>query len=175
MADDEARHLGWCLQRLEELGHDYGDMPAHDLLWQGAEASKAHVATRMVVIPMVQEARGLDAGPRLAEKLGSLGDAKSAAIVRRIAEEEKAHVAVGVVWFRYLCAALGLADPGAEFVRQAEAHCAHSVKGPFNDAARQEVGLERGWYAAVGTGGPPEGAAAPELMAGAGDLEHLQR
>ena len=24
VADDESRHLSWCLQRLEELGHEYG-------------------------------------------------------------------------------------------------------------------------------------------------------
>ena len=44
---------------------------------------------------MSQEAKGLDAGPRLAEKLVGCGDNRSAAIVSRIAAEEKAHVAVG--------------------------------------------------------------------------------
>lgn len=36
VADDESRHFGWCVQRLGELGYAYGDMPAHDLLWEGA-------------------------------------------------------------------------------------------------------------------------------------------
>lgn len=44
---------------------------------------------------MSQEARGLDAGPRLAERLVGCGDNRTAAIVARIALEEKAHVAVG--------------------------------------------------------------------------------
>ena len=44
---------------------------------------------------MSQEARGLDAGPRLADKLVGCGDNRTAAIVNRIALEEKAHVAVG--------------------------------------------------------------------------------
>lgn len=39
VADDESRHLSWCLQRLKELGHAYGDMVAHNMLWEGAEAS----------------------------------------------------------------------------------------------------------------------------------------
>lgn len=39
VADDESRHLGWCLQRLEELGYAYGDMVAHSILWEGAQAS----------------------------------------------------------------------------------------------------------------------------------------
>ena len=53
------------------------------------------LAGRLAVVPMSQEARGLDAGPRLAEKLVGCGDNRSAAIVSRIAIEEKAHVAVG--------------------------------------------------------------------------------
>lgn len=42
-----------------------------------------------------QEARGLDAGDRLAQRLVGMGDNRTSAIVRRIAEEERAHVAVG--------------------------------------------------------------------------------
>ena len=53
------------------------------------------LAGRLAVVPMSQEAKGLDAGPRLAEKLVGCGDNRSAAIVSRIAAEEKAHVAVG--------------------------------------------------------------------------------
>ena len=44
---------------------------------------------------MAQEARGLDAGPRLVQRLKCLGDPDSAALVARIATEEVAHVAVG--------------------------------------------------------------------------------
>ena len=39
IADDESRHFGWCVQRLRELGYEYGCMVAHDLLWQGAQCS----------------------------------------------------------------------------------------------------------------------------------------
>ena len=47
------------------------------------------------MVPMSQEARGLDSGQRLAEKLVGWGDNRTAAIVARIATEERAHVAVG--------------------------------------------------------------------------------
>ena len=50
---------------------------------------------RLVVGPCSQEARGLDAGPRLVERLMSVGDFTSAAIVHQISKEEMAHVAVG--------------------------------------------------------------------------------
>ena len=100
MADDESRHLSWCLQRLEELGHEHGDMGRHDMLWLGCFESRGDKLDRMCVVPMAQEARGLDAGPRLREKLVGRGDNRSAAIVERITKEELNHVAVGVHWFR---------------------------------------------------------------------------
>ena len=55
---------------------------------------------------MSQEARGLDAGPRLQGRLVGWGDNRSAAIVGRIAAEERAHVAVGQQ--KLLSAQLGL-------------------------------------------------------------------
>lgn len=43
-----------CLQRLAELGHEYGDMPAHDLLWEGAQLSAGQLTARLAVVPMSQ-------------------------------------------------------------------------------------------------------------------------
>ena len=54
VADDESRHLGWCLQRLAELGHAYGDMDAHNLLWEGAQATSDDVTARLALVPCVQ-------------------------------------------------------------------------------------------------------------------------
>jgi uncharacterized ferritin-like protein (DUF455 family) len=54
VADDESRHLGWCLQRLGELGYQYGCMPAHCLLWEGAELSSHDLAARLAIVPMAQ-------------------------------------------------------------------------------------------------------------------------
>lgn len=66
----------------------------------GCRASAADLSARLAIVPLSQEARGLDAGPRLVEKLVGFGDNRTAAIVRQISEEERAHVAVGVVWFK---------------------------------------------------------------------------
>lgn len=167
LADDEARHLEWCLQRMGELGYAYGCMPAHNLLWEGAAASAHDLGARLAIVPMSQEARGLDAGQRLAQRLVGWGDNRTAAIVAQIADEEKAHVAVGVAWFRWLCAALG-ADPGPQFRALLLALCPDLIKGPFNDAGRQEVGLERGWY---DVGLWPEG----QRQAAAAALEDAKR
>ena len=48
VADDESRHLSWCLQRLDELGYAYGDMVAHSILWDGAQASSGESYGRLL-------------------------------------------------------------------------------------------------------------------------------
>ncbi|GLC43664.1 hypothetical protein PLESTM_001501600 [Pleodorina starrii] len=145
VADDESRHLGWCLQRLGELGHGYGDMDAHDLLWQGCRLSAVDLGARLAVVPMSQEARGLDAGGRLVGRLVGFGDSRSAAVVAAIAEEERAHVAVGVTWFSRLCGVLGMRPD--RLYRQWLLHLNPDLlKGPFNHSERSRVGLPRDWY-----------------------------
>lgn len=145
VADDESRHLGWCLQRLWELDCQYGDMPAHNLLWEGCMVSSNDIRERLAVVPMSQEARGLDAGARLAERLVGWGDNVSAAVVARIAEEEHAHVAVGVLWFRAICESLG-DDSKHVFIDTLTELCPDLLRPPFNHQARGLVGLPREYY-----------------------------
>ncbi len=145
VADDESRHLGWCLQRLGELGHAYGELPSHNQLWEGSAASAGDVLARLAVVPCMQEARGLDAGPKLAEKLVGSGDTRSAAVVRRIATEELAHVAVGVAWLKAVAAARRR-EPGDAFRDVIAQHYPAGLRGPFNHHIRQKVGLPRAWY-----------------------------
>jgi uncharacterized ferritin-like protein (DUF455 family) len=161
IADDESRHLGWCLARLAELGHAYGDLPAHNQLWEGAAASAEDVVERLAVVPCVQEARGLDAGPRLAGRLVGFGDARSAALVKRIATEEWAHVAVGVAWLHAVCAAREQ-DAGDAFRDAVARHVPDGLKGPFDRHARERVGLRREWWDPNGTDEAPAQAERPK-------------
>ncbi|PKU68116.1 uncharacterized protein LOC110094863 isoform X1 [Dendrobium catenatum] len=144
VADDESRHFAWCSQRLTELGFSYGDMPAHNFLWRECNKSSGDVAARLAIIPLVQEARGLDAGPRLVQKLIGFGDHKTSNIVAMIAEEEVAHVAVGVFWFTQLCQKMGR-TPCDTFKDLLKCYSVE-LKGPFNYAARDKAGIPRDWY-----------------------------
>lgn len=56
----------------------------------------------------------MDAGPRLVQKLMGFGDHRSARLVEKIAEEEVAHVAVGLYWFLAVCEEMGR-TPSAAF------------------------------------------------------------
>lgn len=144
VADDESRHFVWCSQRLAELGFKYGDMPAHNLLWRESEKSSDNVAARLAAIPLVQEARGLDAGPRLVKKLVGFGDCRTSNIVARIADEEIAHVAVGVFWFTSVCQKMG--RPPCSTFKDLLKEYNVELKGPFNYSARDEAGIPRDWY-----------------------------
>lgn len=159
VADDESRHFGWCSQRLAELGFCYGDMPAHNMLVDNGIKSAGSVMDRLVVVPMVQEARGLDSGPRLAARLTGWGDAHSAGIVNQIAKEELAHVAVGVSWFLAVCKKMNKVPDSTfkELMRELNVE----LKGPFNYIARAKAGLPRNWY-----------DAAPELSTQDGKSRH---
>jgi uncharacterized ferritin-like protein (DUF455 family) len=95
IAVDESRHFGWLSARLQALGSEYGALPAHRIVWDAADCSKTCRRERLAVGQLCQEARGLDAGPKLAERLTGMGDVLSADIVRKIAEEEVAHVSIG--------------------------------------------------------------------------------
>ncbi|KAL3715071.1 hypothetical protein ACJRO7_006894 [Eucalyptus globulus] len=95
------------------------------------------------------EARGLDAGPRLVQKLVGFGDNMTSKIVGRIADEEMAHVAVGVDWFISICQKMNHA-PCSTF-KDILTEYGVELKGPFNYSARDEAGIPRDWYASSST------------------------
>ena len=74
VAAEEAYHFTILRQRLQALGHDYGDFPAHAGLWDMAEKTAGDVLARMALVPRLLEARGLDATPPIRNKLAQAGD-----------------------------------------------------------------------------------------------------
>lgn len=145
VGDDEARHFCLIRARLRDLGADYGDLAAHDSLWQAATATRHDLAARLAVVPMVLEARGLDVTPPMIERLERLGDHESAAALKVIYREEIAHVAAGERWFRYLCERDGH-DARSRFHTLVRENFAGLLKPPFNHEARSAAGIESGFY-----------------------------
>jgi uncharacterized ferritin-like protein (DUF455 family) len=145
VAFEEAKHFRLVRARLNELGADYGDMPAHDGLWQAAHSTRNDLTARLAVVPLILEARGLDVTPSLQAKMRETGDVETAAILDVIYNDEKGHVAVGAKWFRFLCAR-EKKDPAATFKTLVRANFRGSLKAPFNDLARAEAGLTPSFY-----------------------------
>ena len=145
VADDEARHFLLLRQRLRDFGADYGDLPAHDGLWQAATNTKGDIGARLAIVPLVLEARGLDVTPSLIDKLRATGDHETADILHVIYEDEKTHVAVGAKWFRFWCARHGL-HAADRFQMLVRAHFRGEIRPPFNELARAAAGMTPSFY-----------------------------
>ncbi len=133
VAFEEAKHFKMVRARLRDLGADYGDLPAHDGLWQAAHATRTDLTAR------------LDVTPALQAKMRETGDMESAAVLDVIYNDEKGHVAVGAKWFRFLCAR-EKRDPARTFQELVRSNFRGSLKAPFNDIARAEAGLTPSFY-----------------------------
>ena len=142
---DEAMHFVLLDRRLRALGSGYGALPAHDGLWEAAEATAADPLARLAVVPMVLEARGLDVTPATVARLEAAGDLRSAAILERIYRDEIRHVAAGTKWFESACESRGLAAV-PEWKRLVGTYFRGELKPPFNDSARDRAGLSRDYY-----------------------------
>ena len=146
VADEEATHHGLLAERLADLGAEYGDLPAHDGLWEAAAITAQDFLARLAVVPLVLEARGLDVTPAMIGRLERAGDAASATVLRRIYEDEIAHVAAGARWFDWGCARDGL-PPAETYHDRVRRYFKGALKPPFNDSARAQAGLPAAFYA----------------------------
>ena len=145
VAADEARHFAMVSARLSDLGAAYGDLPAHDGLWEAAQATAGDLLARLAVVPMVLEARGLDVTPGMIGQLRRAGDEASAGILEIIYREEIGHVAAGERWFAWLCRRRGCA-PGPAWEGLVRQYFRGILKPPFNDDARQAAGMSPDVY-----------------------------
>ena len=143
VADDEARHFRLLRQRLAAHGMDYGDLDAHDGLWQMAVRTDHDCLTRMALVPRVLEARGLDVTPGMIQRLRSAGDLATVEVLELILREEVAHVAAGSRWFRWCCERQGR-EPRSTFLQLLESYLPAPLKGPLNRPARLAAGFDLG-------------------------------
>lgn len=148
VAADEAMHFALIERHLTGMGSHYGALPAHAGLWESARLTAHDVAARLAVVPMVLEARGLDATPAMIERVRATGDARGAKILSRILDDEIAHVRFGTTHFVALALARG-DTPESLWKSLVARHFSGSVKPPFNDSARLQAGLSRSFYAGV--------------------------
>jgi len=155
VATDEAKHFLLLSQRLQELGAAYGDLPAHDGLWEAAAKTAHDFAARLAIVPMVLEARGLDVTPGMIGAMKKQNDQKTATILQTIHDEEITHVRAGTVWFESWCAYHGkdIETTWQDLVRQ---YFNGVLKRPFNDDSREKAGLLRDWYEPLADDMPPE-------------------
>jgi uncharacterized ferritin-like protein (DUF455 family) len=142
---DEAMHFALLDRRLRTLGSHYGELPAHDGLWQAAGETAHDALARLAVVPMVLEARGLDITPATIERFEGVGDHATARILSRILVDEERHVRAGTRWFSFGCDSAGT-NPVETWQSLVARYFRGSLKPPFNDSARARAGLTRDFY-----------------------------
>jgi len=141
IASDEARHFGLIRDYLITHGCDYGDLAAHNGLWDMAVKTQHDVVARMALVPRVLEARGLDVTPGMIKRLAGVGDTRAVEILEIIYKDEIGHVKTGSEWFFRQCQLNGL-EPRSTFKRMVSKHLHGELKGPFNLAARLQAGFD---------------------------------
>ncbi len=157
VAAEEASHFTLLASRLAELGAGYGDLPAHDGLWEAAAATADDLLARLAIVPLVLEARGLDVTPKMAQRLDHSGDHRSARLLRHICLQEIGHVAAGMRWFEWLCRVRGRV--AAEVFREQVARrFGGRLKPPYNHAARHAANFPRAYYEPEANYEPEDGA-----------------
>lgn len=152
VAIEEAEHYRDLAHRLTQFGMTYGDLPAHDGLWESADLTADDLLARLALIPMTLEARGLDTTPTTCIKLRGNNDEETARILDTIFTDEIKHLKIGVRWFEYECERRGLA-PHTHYRKLLNERFTGTLKPPFNMEARllADMGEDylRPWLAAT--------------------------
>lgn len=141
VADDEARHFSMIRQYLNDHDCEYGDLPAHNGLWDMAVKTQSNIVARMALVPRVLEARGLDVTPGMIQRLQRADDLVAVDILKVIYEDEIGHVDIGSRWFFYHCRVRGI-EPRTTFLEMIEKHMHGELRGPFNISARLMAGFD---------------------------------
>jgi len=142
VASEEAYHFSLLEERLQQMGYEYGDMPAHNGLWESCVKTDHDVMIRMALVPRVLEARGLDVTPGMIKKLESVGDQQTVDILKIILRDEIGHVRIGSHWFHYCCELRGV-EPESTFLSLIEEYMEGSLRGPFHNEARLQAGFSQ--------------------------------
>ncbi|KAJ7472036.1 hypothetical protein FB451DRAFT_1251725 [Mycena latifolia] len=148
MALDESKHFSLLTSRLSATSPatPYGTMPVHASLWESATITSHSLRSRLAIIHLVHEARGLDVNPGTIERFRRAGDSESVAAMEIIHADEVTHVTSGHRWFTWLCEKEGMLDPVATFREEVRKGWRGNVKGPFNIDDREKAGLTKVFY-----------------------------
>ncbi len=145
VAAEEARHFEMIHARLLECGAAYGDLSAHDGLWEAAAATTDDILARLAIVPLVLEARGLDVTPTMIARMRRFGDDATADLLGVVYRDEIGHVAIGHKWFERVARERGM-TPRAAWRQLAGQRFRGALKAPFNETARAQAGLTPDWY-----------------------------
>lgn len=147
MALDESKHFTLLTSRLAATSPStpYGTMPVHASLWDSALSTSDSLLSRLAIIHLVHEARGLDVNPGTIEQFRKRGDKETVGALEVIHADEVTHVTSGHRWFTWMCERDNL-DPVVTFRDEVRKGWRGEIKGPFNEEDRARAGMTRDFY-----------------------------
>ena len=96
---DEQKHFSLYVERLNELGFEFGDFPLNDFFWRQMPSIK-NMSQYFAVMALTFEAANLDFAQYYRNIFLSLDDPKTAGILDIVLEDEISHVALGSYWLK---------------------------------------------------------------------------
>ncbi len=97
---EEQRHTRWYLKRMRECGVAFGEHPLSPYFWEVVSPMESPL-DYVSRLSLTFEQANLDYARHYSTILAEAGDDRSAAILRRIYEDEIGHVGYGLHWFRH--------------------------------------------------------------------------
>jgi uncharacterized ferritin-like protein (DUF455 family) len=98
---DEQRHTRMHMERASALGIEFGELPVNCYIWKKAQSYES-VLDYLAGLPLTFETRNLDHTIEFENAFLEAGDKRSAAVMRRIHEDEIEHVRFGIEWLHKL-------------------------------------------------------------------------
>lgn len=94
---DEQKHFQLYVQRLNQLGYEFGDFPLNDFFWRQMEKLKTP-SQYTAVMSLTFEAANLDFAQYYSKIFHEMGDKQTADILQIVLQDEITHVSFGAHW-----------------------------------------------------------------------------
>ena len=95
---DEQKHLRLYRSRMQEVGVEFGEIPVSDFFWKSISTMQ-HPFDFVARLSLTLEQANLDYSLYYARSYHQLGDEKTSGLLKRIYQDEIAHVKHGLLWF----------------------------------------------------------------------------
>jgi uncharacterized ferritin-like protein (DUF455 family) len=96
---DEQRHLLAYIQRMSELGLDFGDIPLNDFFWSQCSSMQTPM-DYVCRMSLTFEQANLDFAAYFRDVLAEIGDQQTSDLMQQVLLDEMNHVKHGLNWFR---------------------------------------------------------------------------
>jgi len=96
--EEEQTHMSLYLERMQELGVEFGELPLTDYFWNGLKDVRSPLEF-VIQMSLTFEQANLDFSRYYRDEVARHGDERTAAILDRVYREEIGHVKHGLIWF----------------------------------------------------------------------------